>query len=435
MDVKNRCLDPISVPHVTGTTARILRCGHCPNCLRQKANELAVRAFREFSGQKVSFLTFTYNDDYCPVKVNRYYVYKDTGEMSYKDAGIVRDPDFFAHAAYKPISYKQDGHTKVAKRYAPMSCFVNEDDPYVTIYETRYPTIYYEDIKRLMKRFRISHPDVLQQYICVQEYGGKSYRPHYHMVLYGLSNQDIQDLVDDWEKSCEYGSVDVRHIQATKDLTLTEQVGKVAMYVAKYCCKGDFDCPYIKSGDCDKPKRAVSRGFGKGSPEAFDKLCKQVLAFDSFGYEDAWKFDTDSLSARDLSLLISRRTCRVNGVSMPFPKYLINKIFKKTIKVLTYEDRTIRIVPCGYKLSELDKIGLVKKTYKTLSSPLQTKIAHGLLADLVADYLSKQGQIYGILKDGRDWLAAVEASQAHEQAILKAAVQQFKTDIYLHSTL
>ena len=383
MNIINKCIDPISVPRVTGTTLRILRCGKCVNCIKQRKNELAVRTYREFVGQRIAFLTFTYDDDNCPIQVT--HIDKE-GNVS---SDIVRgkDTDFFQNA---PFTWRLNKDKKRTKRYKPL---IKDDDDGMYVH---YFTVYYDDLKKAIKRFRIKHPRCLKQFIAVPEYGSVGYRPHYHMLLFGMDDSLLADLVNEWP----YGHVDVDN---GSDPNKPNDPERISKYIAKYCVKGDFDCPYIKKSFCRKPRRSVSTNFGLGSD--FETLKKVHMCTDELGISSPW--DEVELTDRQLSLLASRRAYMINGVPYPLPKYLVNKMFKRTIKIITYKELQYDYI-YPYKPKEVEvtrrfKLPLsaddkqviadiksnsplsFKVSYHTESSPLQNKVANYILSRLVSD--------------------------------------------------
>ena len=386
MNIINKCLDPISVPRVTGTTLRILRCGTCVNCIKQKKNELAVRTYREFEGQRIGFLTFTYDDDNCPIQVTNI---DPEGNVS---ADIVRGShtDFFSKAQYIWVRNK-DG--KPSKRYKPT---VETDDVGMHV---QYFTTYYQDLKNALKRFRIKHKNILKQFIAVPEYGSLTYRPHYHMLVMGFDDSLLKELADEWP----YGRVDIDNGQDPNKPNDPERISK---YIAKYCVKGKFDCPYIKKSYCQKPRRSVSIGYGLGRD--IEHLKKVLMCTSELGISSPWE-DVE-LTESQLSLLASRRMYMMNGKKMPLPKYLVNKMFKRTIKILTFKE-TLYDTIYPYKSNEVEVVrrfvlplsdadkqiieniksncrlqGLpLKVSYHTESSPLQVKTANFILSRLVHD--------------------------------------------------
>lgn len=243
MVIKNQCLHPISVPKVTGVAARVLRCGWCPNCLKQKKNELMVRTVRESEGKNVAFLTFTYRPSDTPVQITDF-VADENGEYVVKSC-IVRDKELSFHNN-APFQYVVNKNGKRSKKYGVYSEELDNGFRY------RYYTIDYTDPQKMLKRFRIKNPNVLKSFILVPEYGGLTYRPHYHMLVIGMSERYIQDLVSEWK----FGNVD---IDLCKNPNKPNDPKKIASYIAKYCTKGKYDCPYIKQGFCVKPRRSVTK--------------------------------------------------------------------------------------------------------------------------------------------------------------------------------
>lgn len=384
MNIKNYCLRPISVPKVTGTKRSILRCGKCAHCLRQKRNELAVRAMREMQGKKVVFLTFTYTDDTCPV----YHLHQEFDEngVIYKEYDqIERFPRFFKDAPFVWVTNKQG--VKV-KRYKPLIEF---SKPLIGLrqLDTYYQSIDYEDVKKLFKRFRASCPGALGSFICVPEYGSCGYRPHYHFFGEYKDKKDIEKLVDDW--SSRYGHVDVRFPSDYDD------VAKLAAYVSKYCAKGKFDCPYIVRGYCKKPRRSVSCNYGLGSDAEYKRLFAFLCAYDVYGdYDPLDAVYVSRFNKDDLELLARRRVYQINGFYYPLPKFLVRKIFYHRDKYVI-NTNGIKIYLTDYETRknysyQKEASDVVK--YRLRSSELQKKIAKIILGKLVDIPVAEYGKDY-----------------------------------------
>lgn len=350
----------------------LLRCGKCPACLRQKANELGVRAFRELKGRKLYFITLTYSNEHAPICQTSVVYHRETGEIIKESVDVVEYPDFFEIA---PYTWKRN-HRKRAKRY----------EPFVEIYDFQngyeqqvcsYPTVYYPHVQKLLKRFRKHFPDVLETYLCVPEYGSLGYRPHYHIMLADLSTEQVAYLQQDW--SGRYGEVDVRVVDSNDD------VGKIAMYVGKYSAKGKYDCPYIAEGKCIKPRRAISENFGLRDPQQFvndlfpyvqnpdyhivniggKRKGKEVYVLMPFHLHH-------ELSEGYIRQMMQMRKFVLNGYTYPIPKYLIHKMFyAKIVKV--NEDGT--------------------RTYLSRATPVQKQVTQTLLRDLVTNlHIQQYGQ-------------------------------------------
>lgn len=389
--IVNRCLNPVSVPKVTGHDIAVFRCGKCPNCLRQKRNELCVRAYREFVGQQVVFLTFTYDNEHCPVYHYHGEVDTETGEIFRSYDYIEPDKSFFDEAPYEErIVYKNSGK-HIVKRYHPYIRLVEDGFRHATL-DISYQSINYEDIKKLFKRFRAKFGvGSLGKYLCVPEYGANGYRPHYHLMAYGLSKSQVDYLVKDWSQDYAYGHVDVRWVQdGAED---TDEICKVAAYLAKYCAKGVYDCPYIAKNYCKKPRRSVSENFGCGSANEWQKLCDVLTGADFLGRYKPNDVKIEDFTEQDFEVLARRRVYNLNGYHYPMPKFLIKKLFYNKDKiVIDAEGRIIKYIK-DYK----NKPIYVKKDgekikYRLCASELQKKVASVILGKLVDIYFREHKQ-------------------------------------------
>ena len=366
MKSKNFCLNPVSLPTITHSKARVIRCGQCSNCLRQRANELSVRVQREFHGQNVAFLTFTYRDDTMPIMLRSYEVDNKDNIITSKH-WIVRGTEFFKEAPFDWKAYIDPKTKRLQrlKRYHPLvyctDLFKSSDSK---LFRSEYFTVNYEDIQNLLKRFRQAHPAALDKWICVPEYGGKSYRPHYHMLVMGLTKQEVHSLAIDWQS--RYGHVDIDCFEECDSANRIEHMRKVSMYVAKYCCKGAFDCPHIKEGFCLKPRRGISRDFGIGDSKMWQDYVSYVCAFDLFGNYDPLSVNPNMFGDKAIKALIYRRQYAINGFHLPNPKYLLKRVFYVKEKVFD---------PVKGKV-----------VYRSRSSQLSKKVADVILRDLCSDF-------------------------------------------------
>lgn len=110
-------------------------CGQCIGCRLQYSRDWANRCMLELQYHSSSyFVTLTYNDKHLP---RRSYVDPETGEV-------------------------------------------------LTSY-----SLFKKDFQNFMKRLRKALPDQDLRYFMAGEYGGKTYRPHYHAILFGLSLDDL----------------------------------------------------------------------------------------------------------------------------------------------------------------------------------------------------------------------------------------------------
>lgn len=159
-------------------------CGKCRGCRAQKARAWADRMVLELDhSKKAVFLTLTYNQEHVPCRMDA-----STGEAV----------------------------LSLNKR----------------------------DLQLFFKRLRKKFPDIDFRYCAVGEYGSNTQRPHYHAILFGISLEDIDDLV--FHGTNELG--DPFYISETWQYDIWKQgycyfsyvTWKTCAYVARYVKKKDM---------------------------------------------------------------------------------------------------------------------------------------------------------------------------------------------------
>lgn len=159
-------------------------CGKCAGCRAQKTREWADRMILELDhSKKAVFLTLTYNDDHLPVKVN-----------------------------------------------------INSGQMEMTL-QPRDLTLFF---KRLRKKFK----DAEIRYYACGEYGKNTYRPHYHIILFGLGLSDFKDLRIQGKN--ELGDIYYVSDALANDIwkngycMLSDVSWNTCAYVARYVKKKDY---------------------------------------------------------------------------------------------------------------------------------------------------------------------------------------------------
>lgn len=205
------CLSPLRIPY-PGSTHGIkgrfyldVPCGYCVECLNQKRNDAIVKIYNELLNCTSCYLTtLTYSDEHVPE------VYEvATGEI--------------------------------------------------------FRTLCYSDVQSWFKRSRRTCQyhgisiDGFRYFVC-GEYGSKTLRPHYHLLLFNLSSSALDRFLADWREN--YGFVDCRSC----DLS-TQSAAKISQYVSKYLTKSKLDClsprlNYLYTHKCRKCFCRSSRFFG-----------------------------------------------------------------------------------------------------------------------------------------------------------------------------
>lgn len=299
-------------------------CGKCSECLKHAGNDFAVRVIRECQNCKgFHFVTLTYDDDHLPLMVTDVPVY-DAGKAAWwfadkhinctstnknKHTKQQRD-EFFRDAKYDRVTTDSG---KVVKKYK-LKIDISDD-----CFRFIAPSVCNKDVQRVLNCFkrRIGYKDF--SYAIVPEYGGTTWRPHYHCLFFGLTDEQIGLFASLWKN----GSTDVRTVAGSM-----EDITKVAKYVGKYASKGEYDIEPVTKGFAAKPKKMMSQGFGIGNKEEFDRLCDYYLCKDKYGDYDP--DDTEFLEKHKDTIVedvLARREFIVNGYHYPVPKYIMRKIF------------------------------------------------------------------------------------------------------------
>lgn len=182
------CLSPMSVPRPKGKGGadRItVPCGVCYECLAKHRREWAFRLYQEAnSSGSAYFITLTYDDLHVPFLVG--------------------------------------GDTKNVRN---LLNYVPEEDEWVD-YVVSKP-----DVQKFLKRLRKMLNDYTKlRYYLVSEYGTKTGRPHYHMIMFNLPVNPIAELESAWSLNGRpMGFVSVTPLNIRR-----------IMYVLKYIVNG-FD--------------------------------------------------------------------------------------------------------------------------------------------------------------------------------------------------
>lgn len=117
---------------------------------------------------------------------------------------------------------------------------------YVPITRNGFMSINKVDCQKFLKRLRKAHPkDVRLKYFLAGEYGGRTNRPHYHLILF---NADIKLIAPAWDLGqIHFGQVS----------------GASIGYTLKYMSK-DAKIPMHKNDDREPEFRLMSKKLGAG---------------------------------------------------------------------------------------------------------------------------------------------------------------------------
>lgn len=285
-----------------------VKCGKCPACLQEKAAH-RVKLIKDTleSGLETMMVSLTYARHTAP------YIDRDEAYLfahgKIDDLKVYRDCQFRkvrVSGDYK-IAYKRSDK-KVVLTSIPYKSYSAFNDTKDLAHEfNKIGVCYYPDLQRFIARLRLNlkrkynYDQSFKTFSC-SEYGAKSHRPHFHLLLfYRKGDFEIlrNAIIESWPFS---------------DLSMwpraIEKSYRGASYVASYVNSGSDFPSFIKK--YFKPKHSYSKGFGLGNPNyGLPKILQM--------------FERGSLSygvLRDKSGIPS--ICDV-----PLPAYVIHRYFPK----------------------------------------------------------------------------------------------------------
>lgn len=239
------CLNPVIVKTPDGDRT-IVNCGHCSVCLSHKQNVWRSRLQFELQDPNVfaAFVTLTYSNDHMPLAH-----YDELGRLLYTSRTKFLTNGEFIRVKYQPWTqdpeildgdeiepYESDIDFSAAPHFV-LSC-VND----VRIFDTSntFGICSLPDIQDFFKRLRINLSrdpslcgfDTSVRYFLCSEYGPKTYRPHYHAILFFNSSKVRESalqshILESWNK-CKLD--DHQREESLKVITSNS----VASYVSKY---------------------------------------------------------------------------------------------------------------------------------------------------------------------------------------------------------
>lgn len=263
-------LDPRDCP--TQYEHIVVPCGHCIGCRLDYSRSWADRMMLELdSVGKGLFVTLTYrNTSGHPINY------------------VESDPPAILPSS--PHEIIEDGHY-----YAPQYFNLNK-----------------RDCQLFMKRLRKEFPDFRIRFYLAGEYGEKTLRPHYHVILFGIGLEDIPDLQF-------RGKNELGHDFYTSDFlsyiwkhgyTIISTVSwRTCAYVGRYVTKklcGPLSQTYDVR-NCEKEFALMSRQPGLGAQYLLDH--------------------PDCLDYTYINLTTSE-----GGVKVRLPKYFVKFLDKENLK-------------------------------------------------------------------------------------------------------
>lgn len=372
-------------------------CGKCVQCLKDRSNDLAIRSY--LAAQKygsMHFLTLTYSPEHLPLTARLCMVDKNTGEV-------------FHDSNYKFVSEKCPQIAEMRRYFVSNKgskaryWYVNDVSSTSTDYiDSDYdyyvhvtPSLDRRDVRLWLKRSRVTYerkfgkklPDFKK--ICIGEFGPRTCRPHYHLAFFGLNNDEMQFLANEWNYGFHYLET-VSHVN--KDGSNGWLAA--AKYVGKYISKGIFDCDSVLRDDVEKPRLFCSCNLF----ELPKNVIEYYRCYDLFGH-----YDLDSLfisdSGRFLNLLdlqklheetLKRSKININGFLYKLPRSLIKKIwFTKDEITKTFKASSVRIALASFMEHDVTD-DFIKEYRQSNPEATRLQVLDALRSFQVCDEYTKQ---------------------------------------------
>lgn len=271
------CLNPQGIPYptkyrdtpsferyirLTGRDSITVPCGKCTECLKRKQQDLAARCARqaELSGS-MQFLTLTYDNNTVPISLVIEMVDKLTGEITRESPFALLRRDSEEYKFFRDSLNSITDKRRV--RYFEEVPFFETDD--VLYRHSACQSLDNRDVQLWLKKARMRYlrefgrPISLDKYVVCGEYGPRTFRPHYHLALFGCSYSDAKFLADVWKE--QFGFY---YLESVFGVNKDGSSGFLAAsrYVGKYMSKGVLECPSVSAGRSFKPRIMASTRLG-----------------------------------------------------------------------------------------------------------------------------------------------------------------------------
>ena len=256
----------------------LVKCGHCPACLQEKAIKRASRIKNNYkSGQIVLFVTLTYRNDCIPYfyasdfyRAERYQAQYDNIVLHEKAGEYYRRVPVIRDCSVRLVRRGSSYQSKLTRIHG-YNLLGDVSIPDFGYYDFKYlnnqscdkvGVSLYSDVQKFFKRLRINvqregFPDVAQsiKYFSCSEYGPTTCRPHFHLLLfipcgsYALIKRAII-------KSWTYDS----RIRLPQSIQIAKNA---ASYVSSYV-NSDMSLSKTLQSSVFRPRHSYSKGFGFG---------------------------------------------------------------------------------------------------------------------------------------------------------------------------
>lgn len=283
----------------------LVKCGKCDACRQEQACRRAARIRNNVkNGNICLFITLTYTNDFVPY-VKRSELDSGNLEINVYRKCSIREV-FDRHSGITRFK-KVDGEVCIGKVPLYEALDKSRWYPKLTGMSSEYIGVcWYPDIQKFYKRLRINlkrhyNYEKYFSFFSCTEYGGHTYRPHSHGLLFvGLNDEALfrSAIVQAWPYADKRRTA--KFVECAKD---------AASYVASYVNSNSNLLP-LMSLDSFKQKHSASKDFGC-TLDCFKlpQILEKIDRGDLFYYRQQ-KFDGAT-----------------STIALPIPKYILYRYF------------------------------------------------------------------------------------------------------------
>lgn len=264
--LSSECLHPVRVLNKYTNEVLYVPCGHCYSCVKNKANRDTALAVNMASHFRYCYFAFlSYKDEFLPYMEmyksspiddkRNIYSFRSVNRnirisRNHGADRIINDEEFvITHSMtpdeYRDIIVKSHGRYDFSRKSVVYPSFSDCDN--------RVPYCNVSDIQLFFKRLRFYIDKKYNEKICyyvVCEYGPRTYRPHWHLLLFFNSPQLTEVISQYVSKAWAYGDT-------TCELSRGGSASYVASYVNSSVCLPSL---YVQHKEI-RPRSVHSKGF------------------------------------------------------------------------------------------------------------------------------------------------------------------------------
>lgn len=264
-----RCQNPRTVVNKYTHEPVVVSCGSCPSCILRRSG-IQTNLLTSYSSQFrfVYFVTLTYADRFLPT-LQVEIVENCSDDIA--DVSCVPDIDsldacdnnryLFGFRSVPRTASLRLKNSTVERTFKDsevrFSYPMYPKDLLAILNKIKYPTpnripyVCNRDLDLFLKRLRSYYPNEKLRYYAVSEYGPKTFRPHWHLLLFSNSERFSQTILENVSKAWSYGRCDA-------SLSRGFAAPYVASYVNSFVALPDF---YTQMPKVVRPKSFHSIGF------------------------------------------------------------------------------------------------------------------------------------------------------------------------------